>query len=272
MSNKLKFNHSNGVVTKLWEWDDGRWERETIDRNETWTYKSGQLIKKEWEHGRLETEIYTDLNKDGIFILEKKIKSKSSHLQSSKGNDNLKGDDRDDLIHGHNGHDKIYGGKGKDKLYGDDGNDYLYAGSHNDYARGGSGKDHIWGDTGNDRLHGDGGHDKVYGGKGNDKLYGESGNDRLYGGSGNDLLIGGGGKDRVSGQGGRDTFRVQRGGGYTIIEDFTNGQDRIQLGSGRSGLKLKTRGDDVLLYQRGDLMAIVEDAAGDLQLRGNYLV
>ena len=32
------------------------------------------------------------------------------------------------------------------------------------------------------------------------------------------------------------------------------------------------RAVDVLLYQRGDLMAIVEDAAGDLQLRGNYLV
>ena len=103
-------------------------------------------------------------------------------------------------------------------------------------------------------------------------LNGQAGNNRLYGGGGNDLLIGGGGKDRLWGQGGRDTFRVQRGTGYTIIEDFTNGQDRIQLGSGRSGLKLRNRGDDVLLYQRGDLMAIVEDAAGDLQLRGNYLV
>ena len=85
-------------------------------------------------------------------------------------------------------------------------------------------------------------------------------------------MIGGGGKDRLWGQGGRDTFRIQRGTGYTIIEDFSDGADRIQLGSGRSGLKLKTRGDDVLVYQRRDLMAIVEDAAGDLQRRGNYLV
>ena len=83
-------------------------------------------------------------------------------------------------------------------------------------------------------------------------------------------MIGGGGKDRVWGEGGRDTFRIKRGTGYTIIEDFTDGQDRIQLGSGRSGLKMKTRGDDVLFYQGGDLMAIVEDA-GDLQ-QGRYLV
>ena len=94
----------------------------------------------------------------------------------------------------------------------------------------------------------------------------------LYGGNGNDLLIGGGGKDRVWGEGGRDTFRIKRGTGYTIIEDFTDGQDRIQLGSGRSGLKMKASGDDVLLYQRGDLMAIVKDAVGDLQLKGKYFV
>ena len=85
-------------------------------------------------------------------------------------------------------------------------------------------------------------------------------------------MIGGGGKDRVWGEGGRDTFRIKRGTGYTIIEDFTDGQDRIQLGSGRSGLRMKTKGDDVLLYKRDDLMAIVEDAAGDLQQRGRYLI
>ena len=98
----------------------------------------------------------------------------------------------------------------------------------------------------------------------------EAGGD--HGGGGNDLLIGGGGKDRVWGQGGRDTFRVQRGTGYTIIEDFRNGQDRIQLGSGASGLKVVNRSGDAFLYQRGDLMAVVEDAAGDLQRRGSYLV
>ena len=115
------------------------------------------------------------------------------------------------------------------------------------------------------------GNDIVIGNGAANTLNGQAGSDRLYGAGGNDLLIGGGGKDRVWGQAGRDTFLIQSGSGHTIIKDFSDGADRIQLGSGSSGLKLKTRGDDVLIYQRRDLMAIVEDAAGDLQRRGRHL-
>ena len=82
-------------------------------------------------------------------------------------------------------------------------------------------------------------------------------NDILNGGAGNDQLIGGSGVDRVRGGTGRDTFRIQRGTGYDIIEDFTNGQDRIQLGSGSSGLRMNNQGDDVLIYQGADLLARV---------------
>ena len=85
-------------------------------------------------------------------------------------------------------------------------------------------------------------------------------------------MIGGSGKNYLSGQGGRDTFKVVRGQGYDIIRDFTDGEDRIQLGNGPQGLKLSTRGDDVLIHQRGDLLAIVEDSAGDLQRNGHFLV
>ena len=49
-------------------------------------------------------------------------------------------------------------------------------------------------------------------------------------------------------------------------------KDRIQLGSGASGLKVVNRSGDAFLYQHGDLMAVVEDAAGDLQRRGSDLV
>ena len=116
------------------------------------------------------------------------------------------------------------------------------------------------------------GDDKLIGSSKNDFLYGEKGNDRIYGGGGKDLIVGGAGKNKVWGEGGRDTFRVKRGNGYTIIKDFSDGKDRIHLGSGRSGLRLKTRGDDVYVYQRKDLMAIVEDAAGDLKRKSKYLV
>ena len=136
----------------------------------------------------------------------------------------------------------------------------------------GSGNDVVTGNKAANTLNGQNGNDRLYGAAGNDVLTGGAGNDRLYGGSGNDVLISGSGTDRVWGQGGRDTFRVQRGSGYTIIEDFNDGVDRIQLGTGASGLQLKNSGGDVFLYQRGDLMAVVEDAAGDLQRSGNFLV
>ena len=103
-------------------------------------------------------------------------------------------------------------------------------------------------------------------------LNGENGNVHLYGGRGNDLLIGGGGKDRLWGQAGRDTFRIHRGTGYTIVEDFRDGQDKIHLGSGTSGLRVRNRYVDAFIYQGSDLLARINDAAGDLQLRGNFLV
>ena len=116
------------------------------------------------------------------------------------------------------------------------------------------------------------GNDKIIGSSKKDFLYGEKGDDIIYGGGGKDLIVGGAGRNKVWGEGGRDTFRVKRGNGYTIIKDFSDGKDRIHLGSGRSGLRLKTRGDDVYVYQRKDLLAIVEDAAGDLKRKGKYLV
>ena len=103
-------------------------------------------------------------------------------------------------------------------------------------------------------------------------MNGQKGKDRLYGGKNDDILIGGGGKDKCWGQQGNDTFRIKRGAGYMIVKDFSDGKDRIQLGSGHKGLKLKTRGDDVYVYQRKDLVAVVEDAAGDLTRKGKYLV
>ena len=200
--------------------------------------------------------------------------------------ENIYAGDGDDNVIGNSASNCLYGEEGEDDLGGYNGNDVLDGGSGRDTAWFSSRSNRInlnttrWQNTrdGRDRLisienvNAGSGNDVVTGNKAANTLNGQNGNDRLYGGGGNDVLIGGGGKDRVWGQGGRDTFRVQRGSGYTIIEDFNNGQDRIQLGSGASGLQLKNRGGDVYLYQRGDLMAVVEDAAGDLQRSGNFLV
>lgn len=103
------------------------------------------------------------------------------------------------------------------------------------------------------------------------KIDGRNGNDFIYGGDGDDTLIGGVGDDRVWGQGGRDTFQISIGSGHTIIEDFTNGEDRIMLNSGTFGLELKNRSNDVHLFQGGDLMAVVKNAADDLQQFGSLV-
>lgn len=160
-------------------------------------------------------------------------------------------------------HDGLAGSNRGDNIYGYEGNDVIDGRGGNDKLYGGSGHDRLIGNTGNDYLNGGSNHDKLYGG---------SGNDHLIGGGGNDLLIGGSGYDNLWGQSGRDTFVVKRGTGYSIIKDFRDGQDRILLGTGRSGLRMCYQNNDALLYQRGDLLTVIEDAAGELQLRGNYLV
>ena len=153
------------------------------------------------------------------------------------------------------------------------GNDRILGGRQDDILDGEEGNDKIYGKDGDDKLIGGKGNDRLYGGSSDDKLIGGNGNDRLYGGSGDDVLVGGSGKNYLSGQGGRDTFKVVRGKGYDIIKDFTDGEDLIQLGNGAKGLKLSNRGNDMLIHQRGDLLAIVKNASGDLQLfYGNYLV
>ena len=208
------------------------------------------------------------------------------------GNDEKKttpsyrGTKRNDKIKGNNKSNKMYGLKGNDWLYGKLGNDVFNGGKGRDTAQFSSRNNTIkltttkWQKTGDgkDRLisienvKGGGGKDKIIGNKAKNILNGQKGKDRLYGGKNDDILIGGGGKDKCWGQQGRDTFRIKRGAGYMIVKDFSDGKDRIQLGSGHKGLKLKTRGDDVYVYQRKDLMAVVEDAAGDLTRKGKYLI
>ena len=62
-----RFELVNGQVTNLQEFDDGRWKREQIDYNETWTFNGSNLIKTEREGYGSEISTYADPNGDGIF-------------------------------------------------------------------------------------------------------------------------------------------------------------------------------------------------------------
>ena len=179
---------------------------------------------------------------------------------------------------GGGGSDTLRGGAGNDTINGGPGFDTAVFTARNNRINLNTSKNQNTGD-GKDRLvsieniNAGGGNDVVIGNKAANRLNGHKGNDRLYGGGGRDLLIGGGGKDKLWGQGGRDTFRIERGTGYTIIKDFSDGVDRIHLGSGRRGLQFKSHGGDLHIYQHNDLLAIVEDAsAEDVQLKGKYLI
>ena len=184
-------------------------------------------------------------------------------LHGMDGNDYLSGRQGNDYLSGGSGSDRLYGGSGRDRLIGSTGNDYLNGGSSNDYLHGGSNSDRLVGGSGRDTLSGSTGYDRLFGG---------SGVDRLYGGSDHDFLDGGYGGDQMHGGTGRDTFRVQKGFGYDKVLDFTDGQDRILLGNGSTGVSVTNAFGNAYVYQGADLLARVDGAAGDLQLSGSYLV
>jgi Ca2+-binding RTX toxin-like protein len=150
------------------------------------------------------------------------------------------------------------------------------------------GNDDMDGEGGDDLLFGNGGNDTLLGGAGNDHLFGGAGNDVLDGGAGDDVLDGGPGNDRLIGGAGNDVFVIapqsaaaagsdQAGkpanppapkgpaANHTIIEDFTVGEDRIDLtafhtsfgamtGSGAGPVSLRTEGhDSVLSFDNGEV-------------------
>lgn len=59
---------SAGTVTTIQEWDDGRWETERPDRNETWQLRDGLVVKTEVEKGRTEWTVFADNNNDGTWV------------------------------------------------------------------------------------------------------------------------------------------------------------------------------------------------------------
>ena len=129
--------------------------------------------------------------------------------------------------------------------------------------------DHLYG--GKDIISGGSGNDNLWGYSGNDKISGGAGNDILNGGNGNDLLVGGKGKDKLIGGKGKDIFKLSKGKGYDLIQDFKNKHDKIFIGAIKK-IKLKNKSKDVFVYSGKDLLAKVKKAKGLLSKAKKYLV
>ena len=202
-----------------------------------------------------------------------------------KKKDTLTGSKANDSLWGYAGNDKIYGGSGNDLLNGGSGNDKLIGGSGNDTAvfssksnivnlsttKKQNTKDGLDTLIGIENVNAGSGNDKIYGSKGSNILNGGKGNDLLVGGSGNDKLIGGIGNDKLIGGSGKDIFKLSKGKGYDLIQDFKNSKDKILIGSIKK-INLKNKGKDVLIYSGKDLLAKVKKAKGLLSKKGKYLV
>ena len=150
-------------------------------------------------------------------------------LRGGPHNDLLEGGAGDDDLGGGDGNDTLEGGDGEDTLSGEAGNDELQGNADDDTLSGGDGRDDLFGGTGNDIVDGGNDNDDLFGGDGDDTLIGGNGNDDLEGGEGDDILEGGAGDDDLVGGFGADTFKFSSGEGDDVIEDFTPGEDKIDL-------------------------------------------
>ena len=134
---------------------------------------------------------------------------------------------------------QVLGSGSADSIVGSEGADTIIGGAGDDVIDGGGGDDSIAGGAGDD---------VIMGGADNDVLEGGTGNDTLFGGDGDDLLIGSTTSDQTStqefnGGDGMDTFRLLsmdtfsgvpflfdvRGDGMVTINDFTIGEDKLQI-------------------------------------------
>ena len=110
-------------------------------------------------------------------------------IDGGTGDDTLIGSSGDDTLTGSNGVDVLYGGAGDDSLIGGAGDDYLYGLEGDDIIDGGTGDDTLIGSSGHDTLSGSNGVDVLYGGAGDDIINGGNNHDTIITGDGNDIIV-----------------------------------------------------------------------------------
>lgn len=208
-----------------------------------------ELSQSELWHGYIGS-VYDDLlilgdHERGEHVLGK---AGDDTIHGGGGGDTLEGGVGDDWLYGDGGDDTVRGDEGADLIYGGEGDDLLYGGANDDTVYGGADDDYVRGDAGNDLLYGGSGDDELRGNEGDDLLYGGEGDDWLGGGAGDDTITGGAGDDTMMGWHGADTFVVGADHGNDTINDFTDGEDLIDL----SAINGITGFGDLTITQDGD--------------------
>ena len=196
------------------------------------------------------------------------------HAQGDRiaGVEHVIGTEHDDHITGDAGANRLTGGGGDDRLIGAEGNDRLIGGAGGDTLDGGVGWDIIDYESSTSGVTVDlatgaasGGHaqgdriagvEHVIGTEHDDHITGDAGANRLTGGGGDDTLLGGAGRDR---------FIFEPGNGDDTIQDFTDGEDVIDLiGFDVTGFaELSMRSDD-----RGVVIDLSGHGGGTILLEG----
>ncbi|MEO0988609.1 MAG: calcium-binding protein, partial [Cyanobacteria bacterium J06639_14] len=176
----------------------------------------------------------------------------------------------DNTVNAGGGSDTIVSNGRGSRVNGEAGNDVISANGANTIVNGGEG---------DDRIAGNGANSSLNGGAGNDTLSGNGSGARINGGSGDDLLSGIGTNVRLTGGTGSDTFTwgVDDSDSdlFVIVNDFEDGQDRIQIGQVVSGggtgsfgpltqlefsdLTIAQQGADTVISNGSDTLMVLSD-------------
>lgn len=184
-SNKAyKFQIVNGAVTAVYKIENGRIQSDGMDRDESWSLNGGNVIKTEWDDGRMETTAYSDVNGDGIFFAVSWTYDNSLGTATMSGDHDMLGNS---YLDDDNNNASEFGSHTETHSIENDGYEHHVAEStHSDLQGSLTNQNAMWGSDGDDILSG-GNHDDV--------LDGGNGSDTLTAGTGDDILVGGGRDD-----------------------------------------------------------------------------
>ena len=269
LENAYKFTIQAGIVTAVFEYDDGAWKQQSIDDGETYTLDPNDanvVIKSETDDGVTKTErfitsdggqtYYQDETDDGggtggsggdlyrfTFDGADNITAVYEFDDGSWKQLRLDGNETY-TVDANLGRARVIkteydDGVAKTEVFEDsnaDG-DYTEVGSSQSSSRfiyiGSGSADMSNGGAWDDELYGNGGDDDLSGDDGDDDMFGDDGNDSLRGGTGTDELYGGLGNDRLLGGGGNDDCS---GDGGTDDLNGGEGSDELRGGGGADTL------------------------------------